>query len=150
MAVDFRETGPGDEAMVLELMREFYGIERLPYDPAVASRALGELWGNPAYGRVCLIEVDGSVAGYAVLTFGFSLEFRGRDALIDELYVREPHRGVGVGTACLAWVDAVCIAEGIHAVHLQVDHANLAAQRLYDRSGYRRHDRHFLTKWLLP
>jgi GNAT superfamily N-acetyltransferase len=146
--VSFQAAGPPEEALLLGLMREFYSIEHLPYDEGVARRALGELWSNPALGRVYLIRLGEELAGYVVLTFGFSLEFRGRDALVDELYVREAHRGRGVGTRCLEWVEGVCRAEEIHALHLEVDHVNLRAKRLYHRVGYRDHDRHLLTKWL--
>jgi GNAT superfamily N-acetyltransferase len=31
--------------------------------------------------------------GYIVLTFGYSLEYLGRDAFIDEFYLRESYRG---------------------------------------------------------
>jgi diamine N-acetyltransferase len=147
--VNFRITGPADEADVLTRMREFYAGELLPYDPEIASRALHELWQQPSLGRVILIEDHGVQVGYVVLTFGFSLEFRGRDALVDELYVRESYRGRGFGTACLRWIEDMCIREGIHALHLEVDHVNSRAKKLYHAVGFRDHDRHLLTKWLV-
>ena len=129
-------------------MREFYEIEHLRYDPDVARTALRELWANPALGRVVLVRSGERVAGYLVLTFGFSLEFHGRHALVDELYVREPCRERGAGTLSLAFVEELCRTEGIHALHLEVDRANEPAQRLYHRAGYQDHDRYLLTKWL--
>ncbi len=39
--------------------------------------------------------LDGTAAGYAALTFGFSLEVGGRDAFIDELFLIEAARGKG-------------------------------------------------------
>lgn len=140
--------GPADETLLLTLMQEFYAIEHLQYQAEVAQKALRELWSNPALGRVYLIDAEAGVAGYVVLTFGFSLEFRGRDALVDELYIRESHRGQGFGTACLERIEDICRAEGIHALHLEVDHANGRAKKLYHRVGYRDHARHLLTKWL--
>ena len=133
---------------MLALMQEFYAIEHLRFQVEVARSALRELWSDPALGHVYLIQTGNGAAGYVVLTFGFSLEFHGRDALVDELYVRESHRGQGLGTACLQWLEDVCRADGIHALHLEVDHANLRAKELYHRAGYRDHDRHLLTKWL--
>jgi len=144
----FRVAEADDEALVLALMREFYAIEHLPYSEAVAARALRELRDNPALGRVYLVHAGDALAGYVVLTFGFSLECRGRDALVDELYVREPFRGRGLGTACLGWLGQVCRDEGVHALHLEVDRTNERAKRLYPRVGYEDHDRHLMTKWL--
>lgn len=140
--------GPGDVERVLQLMREFYAAEHLEYREEVARRALGELWATPALGRLYLMDADGEPAGYLVLTFGFSLEFHGRDALVDELYVRERFRGMGIGSAALRTVEDACRADGIHALHLEVDHANLRAKELYHRMGYLDHDRHLLTRWL--
>jgi hypothetical protein len=42
--------------------------------------------------------------GYVGLTLGYSLEFEGRDAFIDELYFQEPFHGQGIGAKALAWV----------------------------------------------
>jgi ribosomal protein S18 acetylase RimI-like enzyme len=147
MEADFPLAGPDDGPVLDVLMREFYALEHLEYRDEVV-RALRELWDRPELGRVYLLRADGETAGYVVLTFGFSLEFHGRDALVDELYVREPFRGRGLGTACLRHVEALCRAEGIRAVHLEVDHGNAPAKRLYHRLGYRDHDRHLLTRWL--
>ena len=140
--------GPEDETLVREMMREFYLVEHLPFDAEIAAAGLRELWTHPALGRVHLAAIEGRPAGYLVLTFGFSLEFHGRDALVDELYVREANRGQGVGTALLVHAEEVCRGEGVRALHLEVDHANPRAKALYHRRGYRDHDRHLLTRWL--
>ena len=137
-----------DEGPLLALIREFYVVEHLPYDEAVLHGALAQLWESPALGRVLLMRDGDEPVGYGVLTFGFSLEYHGRDALVDELYVRESHRGRGAGSAFLAFVEDLCRAEGVRAVHLEVDHVNLRAKALYHRRGYEDHDRHLLTKWL--
>jgi len=96
------------------------------------------------------IKFDAELAGYLVLTFGYSLEFHGRDALVDELYVREAYRGRGAGTLSLAFVEEICRTEGIRALHLEVDRGNERARRLYHRAGYEDHDRYLLTRWLEP
>lgn len=148
MPLRISTAGHSDEERLLPLMGEFYAGERLDYREEVLRAALRQLWSDPALGRVCLMHHGETLAGYAVLTFGFSLEFRGRDALVDELYVRPAHRGRGHGAECLRWMEAVCRAEGIHALHLEVDRSNPGAKRLYHRVGYRDHDRYLLTKWL--
>ncbi len=97
---------------------------------------------------VHLIHWDAEVIGYVVLTFGFSLEFHGRAALLDELYVREQFRGRGAGKASLQWIEAICRREGVHAVRLEVERANTHARAVYRQAGYVAHDRYVLTKWL--
>jgi len=148
MPVRFSLAGPADEELVLSLMREFYAIEHLTFSEAAARSALRQVLESHFHGVVALMHAGEEVAGYLVLTFGFSLEFHGRDALVDELYVREAFRGRGAGTLSLAFAEELCRTEGIHALHLEVDRANADAQRLYHRAGYQDHDRYLLTKWL--
>ena len=137
-----------DSDLLAGLMREFYLVEHLHYDEQIVRRALRLILGNRLYGMIHIISLDAEVIGYVVLTFGFSLEFHGRNALLDELYVREAFRGRGVGGKALDMVEEICRREGIAAIHLEVDRSNTMARELYHRAGYRDHDRYLLTKWL--
>ena len=150
MSVRFSVAGREEEESVLSLMREFYDCEHLTFTEVAARAALRQLLEGHAYGMVVLMHAGDELIGYLVLTFGYSLEFHGRDALVDELYVREPHRGHGAGTLSLAFVEELCRTEGIRALHLEVDRVNEPARRLYHRAGYADHDRYLLTKWLEP
>ena len=89
-----------------------------------------------------------SAVGYLALTFGYSLEFHGRDAFIDELYIRPAHRGQGWGTRAMEHAEALALSEGIRAIHLEVGHRNSAAQAFYRKLGYADHERHLMTKWI--
>lgn len=144
------DAGPDREELLLDLMAEFYASEHLVYDREVASRALRDLWTHPVFGRIYFIAVEGEPVGYVALTFGFSLEFQGRDALVDELYIREGSRRLGLGSACLQKLDDICRAEGVRALHLEVDRGNLMAKAWYHRMGFEDHNRHLLTRWLIP
>ncbi|WP_448570916.1 GNAT family N-acetyltransferase [Trichothermofontia sp.] len=149
MAPNFTLAGPADTDTLLGLLAEFYAIEHLTFDAAVARQALQEILAERRYGLIYLIEVADAIAGYVVLTFGFSLEFHGRDAWIDELYLRAAYRGQGIGKATLAFIAATCRSEGISAVHLAVAHRNQRAQKVYQNAGYEAHDRHIMTQWLI-
>jgi len=133
--------------LLIPLMREFYAVEHLRFDEKVAPQALQQLLRNRAFGIAYLISVDNELVGYIVLTFGFSLEFHGRDAFIDELYLRENYRGQGIGKAGLQLIEETCRSEGIKALHLEVERVNTRAQAVYRRAGYQDHDRYLLTKW---
>lgn len=148
MTPDIAVAGPGDEEALVALLPEFYREEHLPWDEAVARRALRPLLADRAFGAVLLLRAAGEPAGYLVLTWGYSLEFHGRDALVDELYLRPDHRGAGWGAALLGEAERVCREEGVRALHLEVDRRNDRARRLYERLGFRDHDRYLLTRWL--
>ncbi len=137
-----------DMEVLVVFMRAFYAHESLHFDEPAARHAMQLLLGNPFFGRLFLLEWDGEKVGYTVLTFGFSLEFHGRDAFVDELYIGENHRGRGIGKQTLDFLAEVCRAEGIAALHLEVERANTIAQEVYRKQGFKDHDRYLLTKWI--
>jgi len=145
---EFRRAGPGDIPQLLDLQERFYAAEGYPHERAEKERAMRQLAGDPALGRLFGIADGAEIHGYLVVTFGFSLEFGGRDAFVDELYVDEPARGQGLGTAALQVAEEACLEAGIAALHLEVEHTNLRARALYERSGYYAHERHLMTKLL--
>jgi ribosomal protein S18 acetylase RimI-like enzyme len=148
MQSTFRIASPDDLDRLLELMREYYAFDHLAFDEPRARAAAARLLGDGSLGRAWIIERGGAAVGYMVLMFGFSLEFHGRDAFLDELYVREAHRGEGVGGAAIAHLEAACREHGVAALHLEVERANNRAQAVYRKLGFRDHDRYLLTKRL--
>ncbi|HEY6174959.1 MAG TPA: GNAT family N-acetyltransferase [Kofleriaceae bacterium] len=109
--------------------------EGIAIDPAVLSTALDRLLRDPGLGGAWLIERDGAVIGYAIVTFGYDLEFGGRDAFLTEIWIDPPARGTGAGGAALALLDPELRTRGVNALHLQVRPEN-PALRLYQRSGF--------------
>lgn len=147
--MEFTRANASEVDALLEMMREFCAGERLEYDEADRRALLRTMLEDPRLGQVWLMAEERAPAGYFVLGFGFSLEFRGRDAFLDELYVREPWRGRGFGTLALARAEAACREQGVRALHLEADHDNPRAHALYRRVGFRDHPRHLMTKWIL-
>jgi GNAT superfamily N-acetyltransferase len=137
-----------DLATLQEMVQEFHAIENLPFDQAVDRAVLTQFLSDATLGQAWMIQQADQVIGYIVLTLGYSLEFRGRDAFLDEFYIRAPYRGQGIGTQTLAFVEQACRSLGVRALHLEVDFQNPDAQRLYDRVGYERHSRFLMTKHL--
>lgn len=107
-----------------------------------------QLLQEPAFGRIWLIEMEQALAGYFVLCLGFSLEYHGHDAFVDEIYVREAYRGQGLGKRALQFLETQCRALGVQALHLEVERVNTHAQEVYRKHGFADHDRYLMTKWL--
>ena len=150
MQTTTRLAGPGDQPDVERFLREFYAESDIALDEAAASVAIAELLTNPAVGRIWMIRCDGASVGYLAVSFGFSLEYFGRDAFVEDLYLRETYRGRGLGTRALEEVEPRCRALGIRALHLEVGRDNARAQALYRKRGFRDNDRQLLTKRLPP
>ncbi len=103
---------------------------------------------NPDLAQIYLIFRGTDLAGYFALTFCFSLEFHGRFALLDELYLREPYRRQKLGKAVVVFAEDLCRKAGIKAVRLEVGRENQGAQSLYRAAGFKEDERNLMTKWL--
>lgn len=136
MDVFFRPAAASDLETLLPLLRDFYAYDNHPYEENKSRRALLNLLQNPALGLAWLIEVGGSVAGYMVICFGYSLEFGGRDAFLDELYLKEVYRGQGIGRQAIEYLAVICHEQGLAALHLEVERSNTGARDFYRRLGF--------------
>ncbi len=94
-----------------------------------------------------MADEGGALVGYVALTFGFSMEFGGRDAFIDDLYVVDSHRAQGIGRALIAACENTCKEAGVRALHLAVRPSNPAAS-LYRRLGFREQEHRLMSKRL--
>lgn len=148
MSLAVRPAVPADLPMLLPMVRELQAHERLPAPGKEVESALRALLADDRLGCVLVAESDGRPAGYAVLGFGYSLEFHGRDAFVDELYVVDAAREKGLGSLLLDAAEMACRARGIKALHLESGHGNPRATGLYERRGFKAHGRHLMTKWL--
>ncbi len=133
--VSLRPASLGDLVVLLPRTRALNAHEGIAIDPAALEAALAHLLGDPSIGGAWLVERDGAAIGYAIVTFGYDLEFGGRDAYLTELWIDPPARGSGAGSEALRLLDPELRARGVHALHLQVRPDN-PALRLYQRSGF--------------
>lgn len=135
--VELEAAGAAQLATLLPLVRGYHEFENVTMSDAERAAALAPLLEPGSnLGRVWLVRQGGEVVGYAALTFGYSIEFRGRDAFVDELFLVARARGKGIGSAVLDRVKAHAAALGLVALHLEVARDNLQARRLYERWGF--------------
>jgi GNAT superfamily N-acetyltransferase len=132
------------------LVAEFYGEAGYPLPREAAARAFTALFDDPRLGRVWLVQPEGAVLGYLVLTLAFSMEFGGLRGFIDDFFVRPAARGRGYGAAALAAVRQACIELGVRSLLVETGAEGHPARRLYARAGFQTNGREFLTQPLAP
>lgn len=148
MSPTFRVAAEADAELLLRMMHDYYAFDGHAWDEPRARVALLEFLREPSFGRTWLICDQNAPVGYIVLTFGYSLEYLGRDAFIDEFFLLPPYRGRGWGRAALDFVEDAARAVGVRAIHLEVVRANNRAKEVYLRSGYVDHEHRLMSKWI--
>lgn len=148
--ITIQRASEADADVLMEMIVEYYAEESYPLDRPAARRALDGLLAEPERGRVWVVREGGQGVGYLVVTLGWSLEYHGRDAFVDELYVRPHHRRRGIGRRAMKVAEEACRELGVHALHLEVERRNDAARALYVERGFEANDRQLLTKRLPP
>lgn len=129
-------------------MQAYYAFDGHGFDREKARSALVALIGNPEFGCVWLILDGDSPVGYIVLCFGYSLEWLGRDAFVDEFYLREEYHGGGWGRRTMEFIEDIARDAGIRTLHLEVVQKNDTALRVYRKMGFVEHHSTFLSNWI--
>jgi ribosomal protein S18 acetylase RimI-like enzyme len=140
---------PADLERLLPLVAAYHAVEGMALGADEAA-AVDTLLADPRLGEIRLVELDGDLVGYVAVCFGYSLEFGGRDAFVDELYLAPRARGRGIGRHVLETIAAALQAAGIRALHLEVDRDNQAARHLYAKAGFAARERYHLMTRRLP
>ncbi len=146
MTISYKIATTADTEILVQFMREYCAFDHLPFEEQPRRASLSLFLDNASLGRLWLILRDEVPVGYLILTLGFSFEYGGYDAFIDEVYIREEHRGGGIGRQALAFAEEECRRLGVRALHLEVEHQNVNALVLYRKVGFVDHERYLLTK----
>lgn len=129
---------------LLPLVAAYHAFEGVDSSAEQREAALRTLLADPALGAIWLIVNNGELAGYIALCTGFSIEFGGRDAFIDEFFILPAQRGRGLGAEVLALIKTEAKRLGIRALHLEVARDNRRARALYARCGFNARERYVL------
>src|SRR5437762_9391224 len=86
-----------DLPRLLEWRRQMWCADPTQREQSESEAATRSLVEDETLGRLWLIRSDDQPVGFVALVFSFSLEFGGRVAFIDELFVNENFRGRGIG-----------------------------------------------------
>lgn len=144
----FRLAEESDTATLLKFMQAYYSFDGHGFDEQKARVALTTLLRDANLGRVWLI-LDGEIpVGYVVIAFGYSLEWLGRDAFVDEFYLLPEYRGHGWGRKTMTFVEDAARLVNVRALHLEVVHQNMAALQVYGTLGFKERKSTFMSKWI--
>ncbi len=138
--INVRLAEPGDLDTLVGLHREFCVLDGHPFDLDRARSAFAPLLADDTHGVVWIVD---PARGYAVLTWGWSIEAGGSEAVLDEVFVVE--RGQGLGSQLIEHVIDDGRRRGIARIVLETEAHNEPGRRLYERHGFRADDSIWLS-----
>lgn len=137
MKIVFRYFKPDDRAEFFRMVKKFYAppaVLHFPSDEVMLSCFDASLE-NPEHIKGIMFEADGAVAGYAIVSMKFETEVGGMAAWIEELYVDDEFRGLGIGSEFFSFLKDELNGK-IKRIRLEVGDENDGAKRLYERLGF--------------
>ena len=126
-----RRAIPDDLETLVALHERFCAVDDHPFDAGRATAALAPLLSDDRHGVVWITDEQDA---YAVVTWGWSIEGGGAEAVLDELYVEA--RGRGTGTAIIEHLLADARTRGLARVFLETEAANDRVRTFYARHGF--------------
>lgn len=141
--------GEDDADKLLPLVAAFHAEMGFDSTDDHRAGAIAPLLAGSPHGAVWLVGPRRAPVGYIVLTFGWSLEFGGLDAIVDELYIRPAVRGRGMGQEALDGIAKAMKPAGVRALHLEVNRADDRARRFYDRARFKPRDQYMFMSRVL-
>jgi GNAT superfamily N-acetyltransferase len=133
-----------DLDLLAKFSAEFNEVDGHDHDEARVRAALTPLLRNDELGIVYLFGEPPN--GYAVVTWGYSIESGGRDALLDEIYLRP--RGQGLGGAAFEEVLDDLRRRGIPRIFLETERPNTKVRTFYARHGFEEDDSIWMSREL--
>lgn len=124
-----------DRSDVIEMMRVFYA------SPAVLSDGSEEIFkadidnciGECPYIEGYIFENTEDIQGYAMVAKSFSTEFGKPCIWIEDIYIKDRYRGLGIGSLFLNYIERKYLNS---VFRLEVEAENERAVNVYNKCGY--------------
>lgn len=135
MSVSIRKMTEADRESVVNMMRTFY------HSPAVWTNGSEDIYHNDVtacvtnnpYAEGFIFEEDNQILGYGMIAKSFSTEFGKCCIWIEDLYLKEEHRGKGIGGSFFAFLEREYPGT---IMRLEVEEDNERAVMVYRKNGY--------------
>lgn len=138
-----------DLPRLLPLVAAFHDHQGFGTTPEHQHDAVLPLLEGSPHGAIWLIGPRRAPVGYVAVSFGWSVEFGGLDAIVDELFIRTAVRGRGMGGEALDGLAKALKEGGIRALHLEAQQGDDTLDRFYRRARFQARDGYVLMSRVL-
>ena len=90
--------------------------------------------GNPQFGAI-LADDAGHLVGFASFMWNYSIWLGGKYLNIDDVFVKESHRGMRIGERLMLKAREICVGAGSTRLRWEAQPDNQSAIRFYEKLG---------------
>lgn len=137
MNIEIRNFYSDDRTVFFDMVKKFYAPPAVLHFPSeeVMMSSFDAAIEMPELVKGYMFEFGGTPAGYAIVSMKFETEVGGMAAWIEELFVEEAFRGLGIGSRFFKFLQSEFKGK-IKRIRLEVGDENDGAKRLYERLGF--------------
>lgn len=136
MSLTIRIGERADVPVIEELIRGLARYERLEHEVETTPERLEKtLFGPRRYAETLIAEEDGEAVGFALFFHNYSTFLAKPGVYLEDLFVRDSHRGKGVGKALLVRLAAIAVERECGRLEWAVLDWNKDAIGFYERLG---------------
>jgi GNAT superfamily N-acetyltransferase len=133
---NIRQAQKEDAIAIFNLIQELAVFEKLAHQVTGTPESLADhLFGTPAYAEAIVAESQGQLIGFALFFKTYSTFLTKPGLYLEDIFVREPHRGQGIGKALLKAVAQIAQERGYGRLEWSVLDWNETAIAFYEKMG---------------
>lgn len=136
MSVFYRMAQAGEAGLILDFIKELAVYEKLLHEVVATEADIVEtLFGENPKAFCVLCEIDDKAVGFCLCFYNYST-FQGRPGIyIEDLYVREEYRGMGIGKGFFKFIAQKALEEKCGRIQWWVLDWNEPSIEFYKRLG---------------
>ena len=138
MEVTIRQATTDDIEEIAKLFDAYRVFFEQGSDLSLAQEFLGDRFNNSESVIFCAYTSDERCVGFAQLYPSFSSVSAKRIWILNDLFVLESVRGMGIGTKLLSEIEAFGEESQAIAILVEATVSNTGAQKLYESKGYQK------------
>ena len=126
-----------DKNEFLEMAQAFYSSSAVdhPIAKEILEANFSEAVSDSDFVKGYIVEEDGSIAGFAIISFSYAGEVGGLCVWLEEIFIKDEFRGSGLGGAFLDFIKQE-FGKKAKRFRLEITSANKGAKKLYLRNGF--------------
>ena len=132
-----RPFSQSDRSIIVKMMQTFYQSPAVCHSvpKSYFNTTIDTVLNGSPYAEGWIVEYDGNPAGYGLVAKTYSNEVGGLVIWLEELYISEEFRGLGLGSELIQFIEEY-YHDRAARFRLEVTDSSEDAARLYRRLGY--------------